>query len=94
LQEFPGVLSSAQTATFKRDERLSLSSRVITNLPIFTLPGDTTGDTNLHFIAPQFYTWLALLVMLAIAAGLIGYYLVYAIGVRIRITRHERERAK
>jgi hypothetical protein len=30
----------------------------------------------------------------AVAAGLIGYYLVYAIGVRIRITRHERSRAK
>ena len=28
----------------------------------------------------------------AIAAGLIGYYLVYAIGVRIRITRHEKRR--
>jgi hypothetical protein len=26
----------------------------------------------------------------AVAAGLIGYYLVYAIGVRLRITRHER----
>ena len=30
---------------------------------------------------------------IAVAAGLIGYYLVYAIGVRIRITRHERSRA-
>jgi hypothetical protein len=28
----------------------------------------------------------------AVAAGLIGYYLVYAIGVRIRITRHEKRR--
>jgi hypothetical protein len=46
LQEFAGVLSSAQTATFKRVERLSLSSRVITHLPIFTPPGDTTGDTK------------------------------------------------
>ncbi len=26
----------------------------------------------------------------AVAAGLIGYYLIYAIGVRIRITRHEK----
>jgi len=26
------------------------------------------------------------------AAGLIGYYLVYAIGVRIRIARHEKRR--
>jgi MFS family permease len=29
----------------------------------------------------------------AIAAGLIGYYLVYAIGVRIRVTRHEQRGA-
>jgi len=28
----------------------------------------------------------------AVAAGLIGYYLVYAIGVRIRITGHEKRR--
>jgi hypothetical protein len=28
----------------------------------------------------------------AVAAGLIGYYLVYAIGVRIRIARHEKRR--
>jgi ABC-type Fe3+ transport system permease subunit len=28
----------------------------------------------------------------AVAAGLIGYYLVYAIGVRIRITRYEKRR--
>jgi hypothetical protein len=28
----------------------------------------------------------------AVAAGLIGYYLVYAIRVRIRITRHEKRR--
>ena len=31
-------------------------------------------------------------VMKLSAAGLIGYYLVYAIGVRIRITRHEKRR--
>jgi fucose 4-O-acetylase-like acetyltransferase len=30
----------------------------------------------------------------AVAAGLIGYYLVYAIGVRIRIARHEQSRTK
>ena len=28
---------------------------------------------------------------LAVAAGLIGYYLVYSIGVRLRLTRHERQ---
>jgi hypothetical protein len=30
----------------------------------------------------------------AVAAGLIGYYLVYAIGVRTRITRHEKRRTR
>ena len=30
----------------------------------------------------------------AVAAGLIGYYLVYSVGVRIRIARHERSRPK
>jgi hypothetical protein len=30
----------------------------------------------------------------AVAAGLIGYYLVYAIGVRIRIARHDQSRTK
>jgi MFS family permease len=30
----------------------------------------------------------------AVAAGLIGYYLVYAIGVSLRITRHEKQRSK
>jgi hypothetical protein len=29
---------------------------------------------------------------LAVAAGLIGYYLVYSIGVRLRLARHERRR--
>ena len=32
-------------------------------------------------------------ISIAVAAGLIGYYLVYAIGVRIRLTRHEQRRA-
>jgi len=32
-------------------------------------------------------------ISIAVAAGLIGYYLVYAIGVRIRLNRHERQRA-
>jgi len=49
------------------------------------------GGSTIH---RQLFRWVALLVMLAIAAVLIGYYLVYAIGVRVRITRHERERPK
>ncbi len=31
---------------------------------------------------------------LAVAAGLIGYYLVYTIGVRLQVARHEQRRAK
>jgi hypothetical protein len=31
-------------------------------------------------------------ISVAVAAGLIGYYLIYAIGVRIRLTRHEKRR--
>jgi hypothetical protein len=31
---------------------------------------------------------------LAVAAGLIGYYLVYSIGVRLRLTRHEQQRSE
>src|SRR5438046_8316244 len=46
LQQFASVMSSAQTAAFKPVEVLLRSSRVIRNLPIFTLPGDTTGDTK------------------------------------------------
>jgi MFS family permease len=32
-------------------------------------------------------------ISIAVAAGLIGYYLIYAIGVRIRVTRHQRRHA-
>jgi hypothetical protein len=32
-------------------------------------------------------------ISLAVAAGLIGYYLIYAIGVRLRLLRHERSRS-
>jgi hypothetical protein len=32
-------------------------------------------------------------ISIAVAAGLIGYYLIYAIGVRIRVTRHEQRHA-
>jgi len=53
LQEFADVISRAQTAAFKRLELLSRSSRVISNAPIFTHPGDTTGDTNFFFSTPM-----------------------------------------
>ena len=50
----------------------------------------------MHRSAPgnQHWLWSASGTQLsvAVAAGLIGYYLVYSIGVRIRITRHEKRR--
>jgi hypothetical protein len=53
---------------------------------------------GLHPNAPDDQHWLTSAsgtqLSVAVAAGLIGYYLVYAIGVRIRITRHEQSRAK
>ena len=51
---------------------------------------------TMHRSAPgnQHWLWSASGTQLsvAVAAGLIGYYLVYAIGVRIRIARHEKRR--
>ena len=45
-------------------------------------------------LSDQHWLWSASGTQLsvAVAAGLIGYYLVYSIGVRIRITRHEKRR--
>jgi hypothetical protein len=45
---------------------------------------------NQHWVLSASGTQLSV----AVAAGLIGYYLVYAIGVRIRIARHEQSRTK
>ncbi len=51
---------------------------------------------TMHRDAPDNQHWLwsasGTQLSVAVAAGLIGYYLVYAIGVRIRITRHEKRR--
>jgi hypothetical protein len=51
---------------------------------------------TIHRSAPSDQHWLwsasGTQLSVAVAAGLIGYYLVYAIGVRIRITRHEKRR--
>jgi hypothetical protein len=48
--------------------------------------GTTPGDQ--HWLVSASGTQLSL----AVAAGLIGYYLVYSIGVRLQITRHEEQR--
>jgi hypothetical protein len=46
------------------------------------------GSTTQHWLTSASGTQLSI----AVAACLIGYYLVYAVGVRIRITRHEHSR--
>jgi D-alanyl-lipoteichoic acid acyltransferase DltB (MBOAT superfamily) len=48
----------------------------------------STAPDNQHWLITASGTQLSL----AVAAGLIGYYLVYSVGVRLRLTRHERER--
>jgi len=51
---------------------------------------------TMHRSAPDDQHWLwsasGTQLSVAVAAGLIGYYLIYAIGVRLRITRHDRSR--
>src|SRR5438874_5538729 len=47
---------------------------------------NATGDQ--HWLLAASGTQLSL----SVAAGLIGYYLVYSIGVRLRLTRHEQRR--
>jgi len=49
LQHFAEVVSSAQIAISQWLDYLLRSSGVISNLPIFTPSGDTTGDTNLCY---------------------------------------------
>jgi hypothetical protein len=46
----------------------------------------SSAPTDQHWLITASTTQLSL----AVAAGLIGYYLVYSVGVRLRIMRHER----
>jgi hypothetical protein len=49
---------------------------------------------GLHASGPHpFLSASGLQLSLAVGGGLIGYYLAYAIGVRLRLARHERDRA-
>ena len=45
----------------------------------------SNAHVDQHWLITPFGTQLSL----AVAAGLIGYYLVYSVGVRLRLTRHE-----
>jgi hypothetical protein len=53
-----------------------------------THPGNSASGSQ-----PWLMTASAAQLSFAVAAGLIGYYLVYAIGVRLRLSRHERRRS-
>jgi len=49
---------------------------------------------GLHVAGPHpFLSASGMQLSLAVGGGLIGYYLAYAIGVRLRLARHERDRA-
>jgi hypothetical protein len=54
-----------------------------------THSGSSVPDDR-HWLMTASATQLSL----AVAAGLIGYYFVYSVGVRLQITRHEQRRAK
>jgi hypothetical protein len=49
----------------------------------------SNAQADQHWLVTASGTQLSL----AVAAGLIGYYLVYSIGVRLRLTRHEKRRS-
>jgi hypothetical protein len=51
LHKSADVVSCAQIAAIEPVELLVRSSRVITNLHIFTCPGDTKGDTNFSTVS-------------------------------------------
>ena len=66
---------------------LTIAARFIYGWWRATHPGsNVTGDQ--HWLITASGTQLSL----AVAAGLIGYYLVYSLGVRLRLTRHEQRR--
>ncbi|MDQ6913712.1 MAG: hypothetical protein M3128_12645 [Verrucomicrobiota bacterium] len=54
-----------------------------------THPGIRSAAVEQHWLMTASGTQLSL----AVAAGLIGYYLIFAIGVRVSLLRHERKRA-
>jgi hypothetical protein len=51
---------------------------------------DSSAPGNQHWLMTTSGTQFSL----AVAAGLIGYYLVYSIGVHLQVARHEQQRAK
>ena len=64
----------------------AIAARVLYGWWHATHPGSVPGDQ--HWLHAASGTQLSL----AVAAGLIGYYLVYSIGLRLRLTRYEQQR--
>jgi hypothetical protein len=65
---------------------LAIAARLIYGWWRATHPGGSTAPSDQHWILSASATQLSL----AVAAGLICYYLVYSIGVRLQLARHER----
>ena len=98
-----GLLGLAMTRWESRDEGLFYTpSRWLAFLIVFAIAARfaygwwrATHSGN-SVSAPSGQHWLITAsgtqLSLAVAAGLIGYYLVYSIGVRLRLTRHEQRR--
>ncbi len=68
---------------------LAIAARFVYGWWRATHPGNS-GLGDQHWLVTASGTQLSL----AVAAGLIGYYLVYSIGVRLRVRRHESRRFK
>ena len=99
-----GLLGLAMTRWESRDEGLFYTpSRWLAFLIVFAIAArfaygwwrathsgsNVSASGGQHWLITASGTQLSL----AVAAGLIGYYLVYSIGVRLRFTRHEQRRS-
>ena len=98
-----GFLGLALTRWENRSEALFYTpSRWLAFLIVFAIAARVVYGwwhaTHSDSSAPGDQRWLTTAsgtqLSLAIAAGLIGYYLVYSIGVRVKIARHEQRCAK
>ena len=98
-----GLLGLALTRWEYRSEALFYTpSRWLAFLIVFAITARVVYGwwhaTHAGSSAPGDQHWLTTAsctqLSLAIAAGLIGYYLVYSIGVRVKIARHEQRYAK
>ncbi|MBV9007668.1 MAG: DUF1453 family protein [Verrucomicrobia bacterium] len=93
-----GILGLSFTRWEARGERLYYTpSRWMAFLIVGAIAGRLVyaWSRGLHTTSAQHHTWLNLpgtAISLAVAAAVIGYYLVYAVGVRQRLVKHQRLR--